>query len=89
MTHVFERSFTASDGVALLRCSTLRHWPPRYTDGAPEAGLAQSAVSESVSESESESEVARDAVPAAYERRTRVRALLKPEPGRRKADTAR
>ena len=45
--------------------------------------------SESVSESESESEVARDAVPAAYERRTRVRALLKPEPGRRKADTAR
>ena len=46
VTHVFERSFTASDGVALLRRSTLRQWPPRDTNRAPEAGLAHSAVSE-------------------------------------------
>ena len=83
VTHVFERSFTASDGVALLRRSTLRHWPPRYTDGAPEAeaGLEPSAVSESVSE------LPRDGSPAAPERRVRVRTLLKPETARRRGGT--
>ena len=81
VTHVFERSFTASDGVALLRRSTLRHWPPRYTEGASAAGVEQSAVSES--------EVARDGAHAAPERRTRVRTVLKPEAGRRTRGAAR
>ena len=77
VTHVFERSFTASEGVALLRRSTLRDWPPRYTDGAPGARLEPSAVSES--------EVAHDGAPAEHggapaapEQDTRVRGSLKP-----------
>ena len=32
VTHVFERSFSAGAGLALLRRSTIRHWPPRYSD---------------------------------------------------------
>ena len=77
VTHVLERSFTANDGVALLRRTTLRRWPPRYGDAEPEAGLEQAAVSES--------EVAslHDAG-SAPQRRTRVRTLLKPDAGRRK-----
>lgn len=30
VTHVLERSFSASGGVALLRRATLKNWPPRY-----------------------------------------------------------
>ena len=77
VTHVLERSFTANDGVALLRRTTLRRWPPRYSDAEPEAGLEQAAVSES--------EVAslHDAG-TAPQRRTRVRTLLKPDAGRSK-----
>ena len=91
VTHVLERSFTAGDGVALLRRSTLRHWPPRYVasdhaddpaqddgdrDREREAAAEQSAVSES-------EVAARPDATAAPERRTRVRTLLKREPGRR------
>lgn len=32
VTHVLERSYTASGAVALLRQATLKHWPPRYGD---------------------------------------------------------
>jgi len=35
LTHVMERSYTASGAVALLRQATLKHWPPRYSDEAP------------------------------------------------------
>jgi hypothetical protein len=60
--------------VALLRRATLRNWPPRYrTEGAPLAD-PQAAVSESAIDI-----VAPDTSPV---KRTRVRTLLKPEPGR-------
>jgi len=74
VTHVFERSFSSTGDVALLRRATLRQWPPRYrTDGSP-ASDPQAAVSES----------AIDVVAPAQAtvKATRVRTLLKPEPGR-------
>ena len=73
VTHVFERSFPAGAGLALLRQSTLKDWPPRYTEASPAIVQAQDVV-------EGES-MAADA-PA---KRTRVRSLLKPEarPARR------
>jgi uncharacterized protein with NRDE domain len=67
VTHVFERSFPAGAGLALLRQSTLKDWPPRYTGAA--AAVSQA---EAVLEGES------SAVEAAP-RRTRVRSLLKPD----------
>ena len=80
VTHVFERTFTASDGVALLRRSTLRRWPPRYSDGDVPGAHEQAPVSES--------ELSGNAA-SVPERRTRVRSLLKPEAGRRKRSAAR
>ena len=74
-THVFERTFTASDGVALLRRTTLRNWPPRYGDVAVAGIGEQSAVSES--------EVAPSPTTDLMPRRTRVRTLLKVDAGRR------
>jgi len=74
VTHVFERSFSTTSDVALLRRATLRNWPPRYrTEGAPVSD-PQAAVSESAIDV-----VEPAAGPA---KRTRVRTLLKPEPGR-------
>lgn len=75
VTHVFERSFGAAGDVALLRRATLRNWPPRYrTEGAlvsdPQAAVSESAI-DVVAPSSSNSV-----------KRTRVRTLLKPEPGR-------
>lgn len=74
VTHVFERSFPAGTGLALLRQSTLKDWPPRYADA--HAAVAQA---EAVLEGDS---TATDTAPA---KRTRVRSLLKPEarPARR------
>ncbi|HKX41002.1 MAG TPA: NRDE family protein [Burkholderiaceae bacterium] len=74
-THVFERSFSSTGDVALLRRSTLRNWPPRYrTDGAapvePQAAVSESVVDVVVPTSE------------APVKRTRVRTLLRPGPGR-------
>lgn len=82
VTHVLERSFSPT-GVALLRRSVLKNWPPRYRidDAAPDAPSEQ----EAVSESELGSDVAHEVQAAA--RRTRVRSLLKPEPGRRRRKT--
>ncbi len=78
VTHVLERSFTANDGVALLRRTTLRQWPPRYDEGDPEAASEPH-------EAVSESEVAQEAdAGIAAARRTRVRTLLKPDAGRRR-----
>jgi uncharacterized protein with NRDE domain len=69
VTHVLERSFSAS-GVALLRRSTLKDWPPRYTEADRRVEVEQSEVSETELGDALDS-----AVPA---KRTRVRSLLKP-----------
>jgi uncharacterized protein with NRDE domain len=70
ITHVFERSFGAGAGVALLRRSTIRHWPPRYSDD-PQARDAELGE---VAESQGPAEAAQR--PPA--KKTRVRTLLKP-----------
>ena len=46
ITHVFERTFGAIDGVALLRRSTIRRWPPRYTSAGPAPNVEQTAIAE-------------------------------------------
>ena len=75
VTHLFERSFSTTGDVALLRRATLRNWPPRYrTEGVPVSD-PQAAVSESAIDV-----VAPTSSPSI--KRTRVRTLLKPEPGR-------
>lgn len=82
VTHVLERSFGAAGGVALLRRSSLPHWPPRYGRSGAEASLDQAAVSESEVQLIDDTQV-----PAV--KRTRVRSLLKPEPGPRRRSSAR
>jgi len=79
VTHVFERTFNAGAGLALLRRSTLRNWPPRYTDEPSSAAFEQTAVSES--------ELSAGAAEPAPPKRTRVRSLLKPTPGSRRRTT--
>ncbi len=46
ITHVFERTFSAIDGVALLRRSMIRRWPPRYTSAGPAPSVEQTAIAE-------------------------------------------
>lgn len=46
ITHVFERTFSAVDGVALLRSSIIKRWPPRHTSSATSVAVAQTAVAE-------------------------------------------
>ncbi|MET0382759.1 MAG: NRDE family protein [Burkholderiaceae bacterium] len=73
VTHVFERTFTAGPGVALLRRALLKDWPPRYADR-----LRSPVEMTSIDETEI------DAAGAAFRgempppKRTRVRSLLKP-----------
>lgn len=74
VTHVFERTFGAAGGVALLRRVALKDWPPRYTEAPPAVVSAQEAVLESTEAQEPHHPV----------RRTRVRSLLKPETPRRR-----
>ncbi len=62
VTHVFERTFPAGGGLALLRHASLRDWPPKYTDR------------ETVS---SQSAPVADLADGAAPRRTRVRSLLR------------
>jgi uncharacterized protein with NRDE domain len=62
VTHVFERTFAAAGGLALLRHSALPDWPPKY--GAAEVAASQTAPV---------SEVTNDERP----KRTRVRTLLR------------
>lgn len=74
VTHVLERTYSPTGGMALLRRSSIKDWPPRYTeDTAPPTAAAQGAVTES--------EEAHVEAPA---RKTRVRSLLKPEGQRRR-----
>ena len=77
VTHVFERTFSAAGGMALLRRSLLKDWPPRYAEGTPAHVSAQEAVLESTETQELPQPV----------RRTRVRTLLKPDvaPRRKRA----
>jgi uncharacterized protein with NRDE domain len=70
VTHVLERTFSATGGVALLRRSMLKDWPPRYAI----EGVAAS-EQEPVSESE---------LPAAEVAVKRVRTLLKPDVTRKR-----
>ena len=73
VTHVLERTYSPTGGMALLRRSSIKDWPPRYTaDEAADATAAQGAVTES------------EEVPAEPPRKTRVRSLLKPENPRRR-----
>jgi uncharacterized protein with NRDE domain len=78
VTHVLERTFSPTGGMALLRRSLIKDWPPRYS-ATP--GL-QASAQEAVTESQEEHGEAPPAASAA--RKTRVRSLLKPEGSRRK-----
>jgi hypothetical protein len=73
VTHVFERTFTAGPGLALLRRTILKDWPPRYADRAHHA-VETSVVAET--------EIDGANVPAMEMpmpvKKTRVRSLLKP-----------
>ena len=73
VTHVLERTFSPTGGMALLRRSTVKDWPPRYTEAPPPEVSQQEVVLEST-----ETQAPNHPV-----RRTRVRTLLKPEPPRR------
>lgn len=75
-THVLERTYSATDGVALLRRSTLRNWPPRY-DPAPFGEEDAPAAEEPVHEAE----LPPGLVPVPR-KRSRVRSLLKPSGAR-------
>ena len=46
ITHVLERTFSAIDGVALLRKSTIRRWPPRYTSATQPTASEQTEVAD-------------------------------------------
>ena len=74
VTHVLERTFSAANGVALLRRSTLKDWPPRWS--VDPQGTPTPSAQEEVSESELPAEGA-----AAVKR---VRTLLKPDPMKRR-----
>ncbi len=76
VTHVLERTFSATGGLALLRRSTLRNWPPRYSDEGSGPVSEQAAVAEA--------ELFGEHLVAAPVKRTRVRSLLKPDAGSRK-----
>lgn len=75
VTHVLERTFTPAGGMALLRRSLLKDWPPRYTEAPPANASAQEAVLETTDEAQTLE------MPL---RRTRVRTLLKPDATRRR-----
>ncbi|WOB10808.1 NRDE family protein [Piscinibacter gummiphilus] len=72
VTHVLERTYSPTGGMALLRRSSLKDWPPRYTEEASEVPAAQGVVTES------------EETTAEPARKTRVRSLLKPEGSRRR-----
>jgi uncharacterized protein with NRDE domain len=76
VTHVFERTFTAGPGVALLRRAVLKDWPPRYADRAHGA-VEVSAVAEVEPDGASQA-IASAGAPVVAAKKTRVRSLLKP-----------
>jgi uncharacterized protein with NRDE domain len=82
VTHVLERSFSAT-GVALLRRSTLKNWPPRYS--LDEQAVQPASEPELVSEAELVADAGAELQAAA--KRVRVRSLLKPDPSRKRRRT--
>lgn len=84
VTHVLERTFTATSNMALLRRVTLRNWPPRHTMAAtevakldatlPPAEMRQEEVFESSEVSEQDNHALAEMEPA---RKTRARSLIK------------
>lgn len=68
VTHVFERSYTAGPGVALLRRSRLSGWPPRYSASGAASRMSAETVPAGLDEA--------SALAAA--KRTRARGLIKP-----------
>lgn len=78
ITHVFERTFSPAGGMALMRRSLVKDWPPRYAEAPPVHASAQEVVHESAESGE----------PVAAARRTRVRTLLKPDAVRRRRTPA-
>ena len=73
VTHVFERTFTAGPGLALLRRTVLKDWPPRYADRTHHP-METSVVAET--EVDGAQVTALEMPPPA--KKTRVRSLLKP-----------
>ena len=73
VTHVFERTFTAGPGLALLRRTVLKDWPPRYADRSHQQ-VETSVVAESEIDG-SHVPVLEMPIPV---KKTRVRSLLKP-----------
>ena len=73
VTHVFERTFTASPGLALLRRTVLKDWPPRYADRSHQQ-VETSVVAET--EVDGATVLALRMPPPV--KKTRVRSLLKP-----------
>lgn len=65
VTHVFERSYTAGPGVALLRRSRLVGWPPRYSAAGTPSRVSAETMPAGL-----------DEVPAV--KRTRARGVIKP-----------
>jgi uncharacterized protein with NRDE domain len=77
VTHVLERTFSATGGVALMRRAMLKNWPPRYTtDDRPLPTSEQGPVSES----ELDASLATELPP----KKLRVRSLLKPDPAKKR-----
>lgn len=72
VTHVLERTFGPSGGMALLRRATLKNWPPRYQLD-PEVDDDTPTLQEPVRESELDASAALQP-----RKRTRVRSILKP-----------
>lgn len=78
VTHVLERSFNPGPGLALLRRSMLKDWPPRYTEGLKAAAAEVEAVSESTVEDSSGVRL-----PPVPVKAQRARGLLRPTKPRR------
>ncbi len=73
VTHVFERTFTAGPGLALLRRTVLKDWPPRYADRSH-----QQVETSVVAETEIDGSHAPALEMPIQVKKTRVRSLLKP-----------
>ena len=73
VTHVFERTFTAGPGLALLRRTVLKDWPPRYADRS-HTTVQTTVVAETEDDGTGVPTIEMP-IPA---KKTRVRSLLKP-----------
>jgi uncharacterized protein with NRDE domain len=71
VTHVLERTFSATGGIALMRRATLKNWPPRYT---ADDRVTPASEPSAVCESELDATLAGEPP-----KKLRVRSLLKPD----------